>query len=62
MIRLAPEHPLRYQDSLLVRTKLRSFLERPEQIKDIRSVPSEKGLVAPSSDQNPELMQAALAL
>ncbi|CCU74397.1 putative effector protein [Blumeria hordei DH14] len=62
MIRLAPDHPLRFQDSLLVRTKLRSFLEKPELIKDIRSVPSGLAPVAPSSDQAPELMQAALAL
>ena len=62
MIRLAPDHPLRYQDSLLVRTRLRSLLEKPELIKDIRSVPSGIALVAPSPDQTPELMQAAIAL
>ncbi|VCU39158.1 Bgt-20046, partial [Blumeria graminis f. sp. tritici] len=37
-------------------------LDRPELIKDIRSVPSGIALVAPSPDQATDLLQAAVAL
>uniref|UniRef100_A0A381L5B9 Bgt-20496 n=1 Tax=Blumeria graminis f. sp. tritici 96224 TaxID=1268274 RepID=A0A381L5B9_BLUGR len=30
MVHLASDHPLRHEDSHLVRTKLRSLLDRPE--------------------------------
>ncbi|KAI1001409.1 hypothetical protein K3495_g6789 [Podosphaera aphanis] len=41
-------HPLRSEDALLVRTKLRQLLNKPELIKDIRTVPTGIALVAPT--------------
>jgi hypothetical protein len=35
MVRLAPDYPLRHEDSLLIRKKLKSFLNSLELIKDI---------------------------
>ncbi|KAI0994855.1 hypothetical protein K3495_g13327, partial [Podosphaera aphanis] len=51
--------PLRGEDTLLVRTKLRQLLDRPELIKDVRIVPTGLALVAPSQNLVPDLLLAA---
>ena len=62
LVRLAPDHPLRHQESLFVRTNLRSLLDHLELIKEIRSVPSGTALVAPSPDWASDHLQVAVAL
>lgn len=62
IVRLAPDHPWRHKNFLNLRTKLRSFLDRLELIKDIRSIPSDTAHVALSTDKAPELFQVAVAL
>ncbi|KAI0994974.1 hypothetical protein K3495_g13207 [Podosphaera aphanis] len=57
--RLPTSHPLRGEDTLLVRTKLRQLLDRPELIKDMRIVPTGLALVAPSQNLVPDLLLAA---
>ncbi|KAI0993147.1 hypothetical protein K3495_g15037 [Podosphaera aphanis] len=57
--RLPTSHPFRGEDTLLVRTKLRQLLDRPELIKDVRIVPTGLALVAPSRNLVPDLLLAA---
>lgn len=61
MVRLAPDQPLRHEDILLVRTKLRSPLDRTDLIKNIHSASSSIALIALSPDRVPDLLQTAVA-
>ncbi|KAI0996573.1 hypothetical protein K3495_g11609 [Podosphaera aphanis] len=57
--RLPTSHPLRGEDTLLVRTKLRQLPDRPELIKDVRIFSTGLALVAPSRNLVPDLLLAA---
>ena len=62
IVRLPTDHPLRFQDTLLVPPRLRGLPKRLEPIKDIRNVPSGISLVVSSASQAQELLQAAQSL